>query len=272
MTDRISESAGPLQIEDVTRRYGSLTAVDRIALTAQSGEILIFLGPNGSGKTTLLRMICGLLKADNGKIRVFGEEVGGRRKRSRLRIGYCPQALIVWKDLTCLEQLVFMAEMYGLSRRQSGIAARKLVADFGLSNKAETQAGRLSGGMQRRLNLALAMIHDPPILVLDEPTAGLDPQSRLLVRDMIRSMAEHREKTVLMATHDIDEAERLAHRVAIMNQGRLLKLGSPESLIKDTLSGVRAEDPTKEESGGFRKAAPSLEDVFFDLTGRRLEG
>ena len=146
----------------------------------------------------------------------------------RRRIGVCPQDVILWERLTCLEQLQLMGRMYGLSRLQASARAKQLLIDFELENKTKSQARTLSGGMQRRMNLAMALIHDPEILLLDEPEVGLDPQSRVNVRSHIRSLA--RTKTIILTTHNMDEAERLADRVAIIDHGELLVLDTPEKL------------------------------------------
>ena len=144
----------------------------------------------------------------------------------RRRIGLCPQELVIWETLTCLEQLVFVGTQYDLARGEARRRALELLDILGLSDKANKLAKTLSGGMKRRLNLALALVHDPELLVLDEPQAGLDPQSRILVREYIRSLAE--EKTVLLTTHEMDEADRLAERIGIIDHGQLLVLDTPE--------------------------------------------
>ena len=212
-----------IQINHLSKHFGALVAVNKLSLKIQQGEILGFLGPNGAGKTTTIRMLCGLLEPDSGEI--IWEK--GASKLSD-EIGFCPQENIYWPRLTCLEQLVFMGSMYGITAVEAGARAAGLLKLLGLDNKKNILAEQLSGGMKRRLNIALALIHDPPVLVLDEPGAGLDPQSRILVRDLIKSMAV--EKTVILTTHNMDEAERLADRVAIIDQGKLLKLDTVENL------------------------------------------
>jgi ABC-2 type transport system ATP-binding protein len=241
-----------LRLESLVKRYGELVAVDSLTLEARPGEILGLLGPNGAGKSTTISMICGLLRPDSGKVFLDGEELG--RDGRRRSIGYCPQAAVVWERLTCLEQLEYVGRLYGASRTEARARSASLLESFGLSEQARKQARFLSGGMQRRLNIALALIHDPALVVLDEPEAGLDPQSRALVRDYIRGLAER--KTVILATHDMDEAERLADRVAIIDRGRLLELDSPAALLR--------------RFGEDGRAAPDLEYVFLRLTGRRL--
>lgn len=214
-----------LEAVRLTKHYGSLAAVDGLDLQVQRGEVFGFLGPNGAGKTTSIHMLCGLLQPDAGAVRLNGQPVTGK---GRCRVGLCPQQTVLWEKLTCYEQLVYVGQLYGLSATQAGKRAERLLGDLDLGEKRNQLAGKLSGGMQRRLNLALALVHDPEILVLDEPEAGLDPQSRVMAREYIHRLAG--EKTVILTTHNMDEAERLADRVAIIDHGKLLVLDTPQRL------------------------------------------
>jgi ABC-2 type transport system ATP-binding protein len=224
-----------LQTEHLTKRYGPLTAVDDLSLEVYEGEVFGFLGPNGAGKTTSINMMCGLLKPDAGRVLVHGQLVHGGAPEVRARVGVCSQETVLWEKLTALEQLEFIGTLYGVAPRTARQRGGVLLETLGLSAKSNELAGKLSGGMKRRLNLALALIHDPQILVLDEPEAGLDPQSRVLVRDYIRSLA--RKKTVILTTHNMDEAERLADRVAIIDHGRLLVVDTPDELKRTVGEG-----------------------------------
>mgnify|MGYP001115311521 CR=1 FL=1 len=219
-----------LKTEGLTKRYGALTAVCDLGLEVYEGEVFGLLGPNGAGKTTSINMICGLLKPDAGQVWVRGVPVTGGSDQVRRRVGVCPQDIVLWERLTCLEQLQFMGQMYGLSGRQARQRGQQMLDELDLAAKGNKQARTLSGGMKRRLNLAMALVHDPEIAVLDEPEAGLDPQSRVKVREYIQSLARSRTRTVILTTHNMDEAERLADRVAIIDRGRLLALDSPEAL------------------------------------------
>lgn len=219
-----------ITLNHLSKRFGEVLAVNDVTLDIHEGEILGFLGPNGAGKTTCIRMLCGLLDADEGHI-LWGDE-GDTARRD---VGLCSQENIYWPKLTCFEQLVFAGEMYRLSRSTLVPRARYLLETLGLTEKQDVLAENLSGGMKRRLNIALALIHDPAVLVLDEPEAGLDPQSRILVRDLIRSLA--RQKTIILTTHNMDEAERLADRVAIIDHGKLLKVDTLENLKQLTGDG-----------------------------------
>ncbi|MBN1449710.1 MAG: ABC transporter ATP-binding protein [Anaerolineales bacterium] len=226
-----------LQTENLTKHYGSLAAVKGLNLEIQRGEIFGLLGPNGAGKTTSINLMCGLLKPDTGRVFIHGKPVNGGDVEIRARIGVCPQNTILWGKLTCLEQLEFIGEMYGMKRRDARQRGHELLEIMGLAEKRNRLASTLSGGMQRRLNIILALVHDPDILVLDEPEAGLDPQSRVLVREYIREWALQRNRTVILTTHNMDEADRMAQRVAIMDHGELLVLDTPEALKRKVGEG-----------------------------------
>lgn len=199
-------------------------------------------------------MICGLVRPDTGRILIHGRPAGAPDVARE--IGLAPQDTVLWPKLTCLEQLTFIGEMYGIPPAEAQRRGMALLEEVGLEGKSDRLARTLSGGMRRRLNLILAMVHDPDILVLDEPETGLDPQSRVMVREMIRSLARSRGKTVILTTHDMDEADRLSDRVAIIDHGRVLVVDSPESL--------------KTRAGQLRTRENTLEDAFIALTGRSL--
>jgi ABC-2 type transport system ATP-binding protein len=228
-----------LETEGLTKRFGDIQAVAGLSLQIHEGEVFGLLGPNGAGKSTTINMICGLLRPDSGSIRLFGEEVRPGAAIVKRRVGVCPQDLVVWAKLTCLEQLEFIGEMYGLFRSFARRRGDDLLRELGLSDKRNRTAATLSGGMKRRLNLALALIHDPDVIVLDEPEAGLDPQSRVMVREYIRAMAKR--KTVLFTTHNMDEAERICDRVAIVDHGVVLNLDTPEHLKRTIGAGGLVE-------------------------------
>jgi len=224
-----------LKAQSLTKHYGSLTAVRDLSLEVLEGEVLGILGPNGAGKTTSINMMCGLLRPDSGCVSIRGKPITDGTSDTRSRVGVCPQNIVLWSQLTCLEQMVFMGEMYGMRRDAARSRGEGLLRDLDLMEKRNHRACTLSGGMQRRLNLAMALIHDPEILVLDEPEAGLDPQSRVLLREYVRTLA--RQKTIILTTHNMDEAERMADRVAILDQGRLLIVDTPEALKRTAGEG-----------------------------------
>lgn len=248
-----------LSAERLTKRFGDLVAVSDLSLEVHAGEVFGFLGPNGAGKTTSINMMCGLTRPDQGRVFLHGQLITDRDPDLRARVGVCPQHLVLWTMLTCLEQMVFMGEMYGVPRRLARLRSRDLLAALGLSEKTNKPARTLSGGMQRRLNLALALVHDPELLVLDEPEAGLDPQSRVMVRDYIKSLA--RKKTVILTTHNMDEAERLADRVAIIDRGKLLVLDTPENLKRSVGEGDVLEIEVLGAEGQVEKAVAAVQPV-----------
>ena len=249
MVQESHKERGELEVKNLVRRYGDLLAVDHLSLQVKQGEVFGFLGPNGAGKTTSIRMMCGLLRPTSGEVYIKGKRVPpGGSKETRSKVGICPQENILWNKLTCFEQLVFSAGMYNVNRMQARSRAEHLLHEMGLGFKRNKLAGTLSGGLKRRMNVIMAIMHDPEILVFDEPEAGLDPQSRLLVRDFIRETA--RNKTVIVTTHNMDEAERIANRVAIIDSGRLLQLDTPDNLMRSIGEGdvmemqLHCADPT----------------------------
>ena len=211
-----------LRLERVRRTFGTVTAVEGLDLEVAQGELFGLLGPNGAGKTTSIRMICGELPCDSGRILLRGQALRSDPTHRHL-VGWCPQEIVIWKQLTCLEQLEFIGQLYGMSRMAAHRRGMDLLTELGLAEQRTTLGAHLSGGMQRRLNIALALVHDPPLVILDEPGAGLDPASRVLVRAVIRSLAQ--DRAVLLTTHEMDEAERLCDRIAIMDHGVLLAQG-----------------------------------------------
>jgi ABC-2 type transport system ATP-binding protein len=244
-----------LQTIGLTKRYGSLAAVQDLSLEVKRGEIFGFLGPNGAGKTTSINMMVGLTTPTEGDVFIDGLSLRTGGTRLLCRLGVCPQETLIWEKLTCLEQLEFAGVCYNLPPLEARKRGKQLLDDLGLAAKTNELAGRLSGGMKRRLNLALGLVHDPAILFLDEPEAGLDPQSRVLVRDYIRMLA--RRKTVILTTHNMDEADRLADRVAIIDHGRLLVIDTPDALKRGLGQAGMLE--IELEAGGADIAGPVLE-------------
>jgi ABC-2 type transport system ATP-binding protein len=212
-----------LKAESIVKRYGDILAVDNISFEIYRGEIFGFLGPNGAGKTTTIKIMSGLLKPDGGHVVINCNDHG----RST---GICPQHIVIWENLTCFEQIIYMGRMYDLSVAEAKKRGEELLEALGLLGVRDRLAKKLSGGMQRRLNIALALIHSPEIVFLDEPQAGLDPQSRVLVRDYIRSIKN--KTTIVLTTHDMDEAEKLSDRICIIDKGRLLVTGTGDELKK----------------------------------------
>ena len=278
-----------LTLDNVSKRYGSATAVDGLSLEVRRGEILGLLGPNGAGKSTTVAMAVGLLAPDSGRVVVEG--LGNPTTPAvRARLGVSPQALALYDLLTGEENLRFFGTMYGLSGAALGARVQSALTVAGLVERARDRVETYSGGMKRRLNLAAALVHDPEVLLLDEPTVGVDPQSRLALFDAVEAL--NREgRTIIYTTHYMEEAERLCHRIAIVDRGRLLALGPLDALLAahggvptlvvQTASGevrVQTSAPLDELNRlaqtttvhAFHVQRPTLEQVFLHLTGRTL--
>jgi len=223
-----------LEAVDLTKKYDDLVAVDGLNIKIKKGEVFGFLGPNGAGKTTSIKMMVGLLRPTSGEVLVNGKDVHDINKEA---IGICPQELMLWENLTCKESLDLMADMYEVPKKIRDPRVHQLLDDLFLSEKADTVVSKLSGGMKRRLNLALAVIHEPEIVVLDEPSEGLDPQSRRVLWNYIRAMRDEEGKTVILTTHIMDEADQLSDRIAIIDHGKLIRLDTPENLKKEIGEG-----------------------------------
>ena len=221
-----------IAVDGLEKRYGDVHAVAGLSFAVAQGETFGILGPNGAGKTTTLEMIEGLTRPDGGSIEILGEPVWPNPTRIQSRIGVQLQRNALFENLTAAELLDLFGRFYGVPLE--GRAAR-LLALVGLEEKAGSQARQLSGGQQQRLAIALALVHDPEIVFLDEPTTGLDPQARRNLWDVIRAVAAE-NRTVVLTTHYLDEAETLCDRVAIMDGGRIIALDSPQALI-DGLRG-----------------------------------
>ena len=223
-----------IEAREVTRDFGDFRAVDKLNLKIRKGEVFGFLGPNGAGKTTSISIMVGLLRPTSGQVFINGEEVDKVEKGT---IGICPQELVLWDFLTCKESLMLMGEMYDVPKDELEKRVEKLLKDLFLTDKADTVVTKLSGGMKRRLNLAMAVVHQPEIVLLDEPSEGLDPQSRRVLWNYIRSLRDEEGKTVILTTHLMDEADRLSDRIAIIDHGKLLKLDTPTNLKKEIGEG-----------------------------------
>ena len=216
-----------IDVRGMTKRFGSRTAVDRVNLQVRVGEVCGFLGPNGSGKTTFIRMICGLLRADEGSGTCLGHDVIRESEAIKRKVGYMTQRFSFWEDLTLAENLDFTARMYAVENRNEVV--RQTLEKLGLAQRAGQLAGQLSGGWKQRLALAACMIHEPRLLLLDEPTAGVDPKARREFWEEIHELAG-RGMTFLITTHYMDEAER-CHRLAYILDGRLMAFGTAEEVV-----------------------------------------
>jgi ABC-2 type transport system ATP-binding protein len=288
---------------DLRKRYGDVNAVDGVSLTVDDGEFFGILGPNGAGKTTTLEIMEGLRQADSGQISLFGQSPWPRNSALLPRIGVQLQASAFFERLTAREQLRTFGSLYGVP----GGKADEMLETVGLADKAETQVEKLSGGQAQRLSIACALVHEPELVFLDEPTAALDPQARRNLWDVLRAINTD-GRTIVLTTHYMDEAEILCDRVAIMDHGRILRSGPPAALVRDLDAAARvsvasgalsveeahalpgADEVTDDEVSltiatrdasavvkalaergaldGVQIKGATLEDVFLDLTGR----
>jgi len=240
-----------LTVRDVTKTFGDRTAVDAVSFDIAAGETFGLLGPNGAGKTTVISVICGLLEADQGTVHIDGNEMTTGTVDVRGRVGYVPQAIAVYPDLTATENLQFFGRLQGMR----GAALTERIADvlavLGLTARADDRAETFSGGMQRRLNIGLGLLHEPDLLVLDEPTVGVDPQSRNAILDAVDNLSGQ-GLALLYTTHYMEEAERLCDRVAIMDEGRVIADGTRRELVAevgadDIVRMVFSEPPDQRE-------------------------
>jgi ABC-2 type transport system ATP-binding protein len=242
-----------LSVRDLRFQYGARVAVDSVSFDIQAGEVFGLLGPNGAGKTTTISCIAGLLSNWQGDMEMRGKSFRPAiESASRANLGLVPQELAIYDNLTAAENLRFFAKMGGVSKSELATRVDKLLAMAGLSERCKDLVNTFSGGMKRRLNLAAGIIHQPPFVLLDEPTVGVDPQSRNHLFDSILALRQS-GTSMLYTTHYMEEAERLCDRVAIMNEGRIIAVGTPAELI----ATVPSENA-------------NLESVFLHLTGRKL--
>jgi ABC-2 type transport system ATP-binding protein len=281
-----------ISVAGLTKRYGDHTAVDGVSFRVEQGESFGILGPNGAGKTTTLEMIEGLRRPESGEITVLGQPVWPDPRRIQARIGVQLQSTSLFDMLTARELLELFARFY--LRADAAERTRISLELVGLESKADDYARRLSGGQQQRLAIALALVHDPEVVFLDEPTTGLDPQARHNLWDVIRSINADQGKTVVLTTHYLEEAEELCDRVAIMDEARIVALDTPAGLIaaldadarvsytdrsgdhtvyvKDAQATVLAVLERAREDGdpvrNLSVKGADLEDVFMQLTGR----
>jgi ABC-2 type transport system ATP-binding protein len=247
-----------LVARDLWKSYGAKPAVSGVSIEAKAGEIVGLLGPNGAGKSTTVAMICGLTRPDRGDVAIDGAALGEDASPAKRRIGLVPQDISLFEDLSAQGNLELFGALYG--QKGEGLKSRAAAALelVGLADRAKAKPSTFSGGMKRRLNIACALVHDPDILVLDEPTAGVDPQSRNAIFDNLEALRS-RGKALVYTTHYMEEAERLCDRVMIMDHGKVVANGTLAELR--TLAPAPAPKPV---------TGASLEDVFLHLTGRQL--
>ena len=226
-----------IQVEGLTKRYGDFTAIEDISFRVEKGEIVAFLGPNGAGKTTTMRVITGFLPATEGTVNVSGFDIFDKPMEVKKRIGYLPEHPPVYNDMTVKEYLRFVAKIKGVGRGERAGAMDRVMKRCGLKGREGTMIGKLSKGYKQRIGLAQAMIHDPEVLILDEPTIGLDPKQIIEIRKLIKSLSG--DHTILLSTHILSEVSMLCQRVLIISQGRIVADDTLENLTaRETLESV----------------------------------
>ena len=224
-----------IEARGLVRRFADVVAVKGVDILVEEGEIYGLLGPNGAGKTTTIRMICGLIRPTRGTVRVFGYRMPEERIKASRLIGYVTQHTSLYEDLTVYENLMFYASVYGLRGSEKRRAVEEALDRFLLREFKDKMVGKLSGGTAKRVSLAVSMVHNPKLLILDEPTAGVDPKLRRVFWDMFRDLSRE-GLTLLVTTHYMDEAEALCDRIAIIDHGNIIALGTPDEL-KSRVSG-----------------------------------
>jgi ABC-2 type transport system ATP-binding protein len=236
--------------ENLTKKFEDVTALDSLSLEIEKGELFGLLGPNGAGQTTLINVLCGLLEPTSGSAQVAGHDVQKEAAKIKEIIGVCPQDATAYSYLTGRENVELFGNLNAMPREKLKKNTDELLEKMGLAQDANRRLGRYSGGMKRRINLMIALVHDPEIAFLDEPTVAMDPQSRHAVWDFIKDL-EGKGKTIILTTHYMEEAQELCDRVGIIDHGKLIALGTPKQLMD-------------------RFQAKDLEEVFIGLTGRKI--
>jgi ABC-2 type transport system ATP-binding protein len=244
-----------IHVDNLTKSYGEVRAVKGISFEVPEGQIYGLLGPNGAGKTTTLSMLSGLLRPDQGRVNIAGTDLASNPRAVKSRLGVVPQETALYEDLTAVENLRFWGGMYGLGGGALREAVNRVLEQVGLTARSREPVKRFSGGMTRRLNLALGLVHQPQVVLLDEPTVGIDPQARLNILEVVRGVAAA-GATVLYTTHYLEEAEKLCDRIAIMDHGEILAEGSLEEL-KDMVG--EEEVVTVQGRFGLEEAQARLE-------------
>lgn len=237
-------------IENLTEKFEDVTAIDGLSLKIEKGELFGLLGPNGAGKTTTINVLCGLLKPTSGSVQIAGCDVCKDIAKVKEIIGVCPQDTTAYAFLTGRENVELFGNLHTMAKGELKRNTDEMLEKMSLTEDANRRLGKYSGGMKRRINLIIALVHNPEIAFLDEPTVAMDPQSRHAVWDFIKEL-EKKGKTIILTTHSMEEAQELCDRIGIMDHGKLIALGTPKQLMN-------------------KFDAKNLEEVFIELTGRRI--
>ncbi len=257
----MSESEPVVAAHNLTKRFRWLTAVDGISFQVREGEVFGLLGPNGAGKTTTIRMMCGLIPPTSGTATVLGRDVVKEPVTVKSSIGLLPETPSVYESLSAEENLRFYCEMYQVPRAEWARRIDELLSAFGLQTRRTSKVRTFSKGMKQKLALARTLVHDPPVIFLDEPTAGLDPESAKMVRDKIAQMSRDAGKTIFLCTHNLVEAESLCSRVAIIKSGRIIMIGSTKDLRGEATEAGTYVVVLKEVEASLVEALRSLDYV-----------
>jgi ABC-2 type transport system ATP-binding protein len=253
-----------VKFDQVTKKFGDVTAVDKVSLEIQEGEIFGLLGPNGAGKSTAINMITGLLSIDKGSIGIYGKDVRKDIMTTRSYVGIVPQDIAIYEDLTSLENVKFFASLYGLRGKQLEEAALEALEFTGLSEKKNQMPKSFSGGMKRRLNIACAIAHKPKLIIMDEPTVGIDPQSRNHILQSVKKLNEM-GSTIIYTSHYMEEVEEICTRIAIMDHGKVIALGTCselENMINDRdVVVVTISEPASKVDENIIREIPGVENV-----------
>jgi ABC-2 type transport system ATP-binding protein len=278
-----------IQVESLQKRFGDIHAVNDVSLEIPAGQIFGLLGPNGAGKSTSISIMTGLIDADSGNVSLSG--LKPQSKQARYKIGLIPQSIALYEELTAEDNLLFFASLYDIPKQKKSERMEWALDFVGLQERATDRVSEFSGGMKRRLNLAASLLHDPDYIFMDEPTAGVDPQSRNKLFDNVLELKEF-GKTIIYTTHYMEEAQKLCDKVGIIDHGKLLALGTVDELLKEhggeTKVSISSDQGIKSFSSGdvssdliealkasdkvydISMTRPDLETVFLNLTGRQL--
>src|SRR2546421_937288 len=258
-----------IDAQDLTRTFGSLSAVDRVTFHVEAGEVFGFLGPNGAGKTTTVRMLCCLISKTSGEARIADYVVGNEKDSLKIRkmIGLVPDNVGLYDELSAYENLDFYGKLYECSEAQRKENIQRFLTMLGLWEKRDVAAGTFSKGMRQKLAIARALIHDPQVLFMDEPTANLDPESAKTVRDFILDLKKQK-RTIFLNTHNLDEAQRLCDRIGILNT-KLMAIGTPEELER-SVSGTKTVVQLERASDSILSALKELPLGNVEVDGNRL--
>ena len=253
-------TATAIETRNLFKRFGDLQAVQGVSLTAQAGEILSLLGPNGAGKSTIISMLSGLLEPTEGDALIMGHSIRQEPEAAKACLGVVPQDIALYPDLSARENLVFWGKMYGLRGAILKQRVDEVLDVIGLADRQKDRVEKFSGGMKRRVNIGAALLHKPQVVIMDEPTVGIDPQSRRHILDNVKEL-NRQGMTVLYTTHYMEEAQELSHHIAIMDQGKVIAYGTHDELIRMVGEQTRIDLTLNVEAGGVGPVWQSVEGV-----------